>query len=151
MTETDGNRLTVDDEIVARARIHAREVCGEVGEYDLDMDFDALEWDVSARARRRAGLCRWDRTREVATIILARRAYERYDWPEFAASCVTNSSMPGSTNALASRVTDRDFASRRRELRLRGTAGRFPTPGIVSLVSPRTATGRQSAIAPPSR
>ncbi|NGM69703.1 SprT family zinc-dependent metalloprotease [Natronolimnobius sp. AArcel1] len=85
MTETDGNRLTVDDEIVARARIHAREICGDGGEYDLDVDFDALEWDVSARAQRRAGLCRWNRRKEIATIILARRAYERYEWPEFAA------------------------------------------------------------------
>ncbi|RKD95310.1 SprT family zinc-dependent metalloprotease [Halopiger aswanensis] len=84
---SDGESLTIDDEIVARARIHAREVAGEGGdgEYELPVDLEALEWDVSARARRRAGACRWDRTREVATIVLARRAYEQYEWPEFAA------------------------------------------------------------------
>ena len=84
MTVSDDD-LTVDDEIVARARIHAREVAGDGGEYSLPVDLNALEWTVSARARRRAGACRWDRERGVATIVLARRAYERYDWPEFAA------------------------------------------------------------------
>ncbi|WP_049922788.1 SprT family zinc-dependent metalloprotease [Halopiger djelfimassiliensis] len=74
-------RHTLDDEIVARARIHAREV---VAESDLAVDRDALEWTVSGRARRRAGACRWDADREVATIVLARRAYERYAWSEFA-------------------------------------------------------------------
>jgi predicted SprT family Zn-dependent metalloprotease len=73
--------LTIDDEIVARARIHAREV---VDEYDLELDLGALEWDVSGRARRRAGLCRYHAD-GTATIVLARRAYERYDWEEFAA------------------------------------------------------------------
>ncbi|AGB36494.1 SprT-like domain-containing protein [Natronococcus occultus] len=74
--------LTIDDEIRARARIHAREV---IDDHDLALEFDALEWAVSGRARRRAGLCRWDADREVATIVLARRAYERYEWAEFAA------------------------------------------------------------------
>ncbi|WP_394741371.1 SprT family zinc-dependent metalloprotease [Natronococcus roseus] len=74
--------LTIDDEILARARIHAREV---VDEHGLELDLDAIEWAVSGRARRRAGLCRWDADREVATIVLARRAYERYEWAEFAA------------------------------------------------------------------
>ena len=78
---TDGG-YTVDDELLARARIHAREV---VDEYDLEVDLASLEWAVSARAKRRAGACRWNADREVATIVLARRAYERYDWPEFAA------------------------------------------------------------------
>ncbi|SEW21900.1 SprT family zinc-dependent metalloprotease [Natrinema salifodinae] len=78
---TDGERLTLADEILARARIHAREV---VDEYDLAVDLAALEWTVSKRAKRRAGACRWDAARETATIVLARRAYERYEWPAFA-------------------------------------------------------------------
>ncbi|QSW97965.1 SprT-like domain-containing protein [Haloterrigena alkaliphila] len=73
--------LTVDDELLARARIHAREV---LEEYDFAVDRDALEWDVSTRARRRAGACRWNADREVATIVLTRRAYRRYDWETFA-------------------------------------------------------------------
>ncbi|MFA9415768.1 SprT-like domain-containing protein [Natrinema sp. HArc-T2] len=79
---TDGETNTLDDEIIARARIHAREVRDE---HELAVDLSALEWTVSARARRRAGACRWQPDREVATIVLARRAYERYDWPTFAA------------------------------------------------------------------
>jgi len=78
---TDGETHTLADEIVARARIHAREV---VDEHEVAIDLGALEWTVSARARRRAGACRWQPDREVATIVLARRAYERYDWPAFA-------------------------------------------------------------------
>ncbi|MFC7215131.1 SprT-like domain-containing protein [Saliphagus sp. GCM10025334] len=69
---------TIDDELLARARIHARDV-------DSDVDWDRLEWDVSARAKRRAGACRWHADREVATIVLSRRAYEAYDWETFAA------------------------------------------------------------------
>ncbi len=71
-------RYTIDDELIARARIHSREV-------DVDVDRSRLEWEVSARAKRRAGACRWDADREVATIVLSRRAYEAYDWEEFAA------------------------------------------------------------------
>ena len=78
---TDGEDYTLADEIVARARIHAREV---VAEHELAVDLGALEWEVSARARRRAGACRWHVDREVATIVLTRRAYERYEWPAFA-------------------------------------------------------------------
>ncbi len=78
---TDGEEYTLEDEIVARARIHARDVVDENG---LAVDLTALEWDVSARARRRAGACRWHADRGVATIVLARRAYERYEWPAFA-------------------------------------------------------------------
>ncbi|SER56795.1 SprT family zinc-dependent metalloprotease [Natrinema salaciae] len=78
---TDRDELTLADEIVARARIHAREV---VADDRLPVDLGAVEWAVSSRARRRAGCCRWDADRDVATIVLARRAYERYDWPAFA-------------------------------------------------------------------
>ena len=78
---TDGE-YTVDDVLLARARIHAREV---VVDHDLAVDLGSIEWAVSARAKRRAGACRWHADREVATIVLTRRAYERYDWPEFAA------------------------------------------------------------------
>ena len=78
MTDED---LTIDDEIVARARIHAREV---LRQYDLEIDRSSLEWEVTTRARRRAGACRWNASREVATIVLTRQAYERYEWETFA-------------------------------------------------------------------
>ncbi|MDQ2049889.1 SprT-like domain-containing protein [Natronolimnohabitans sp. A-GB9] len=80
MTTAD-DELTVDDEIVARARIHTRDVLDGC---DLEIDRDALEWTVTTRPRRRAGACRWDADREVATIVLTRQAYERYEWEAFA-------------------------------------------------------------------
>ncbi|ELY44367.1 SprT family zinc-dependent metalloprotease [Natronorubrum sulfidifaciens] len=81
MTDGDDTGLTIDDELVARARIHAREV---IDDHSLEIDRDALEWTVTTRARRRAGACRWDGDREVATIVLTRQAYEAYEWPTFA-------------------------------------------------------------------
>ncbi|MFP9062122.1 SprT-like domain-containing protein [Natrialbaceae archaeon A-chndr2] len=69
--------LTIDDELIARARIHARQV-------EIDVEWERLEWAVSSRAKRRAGACRWNREREVATIVLSRRAYRAYDWETFA-------------------------------------------------------------------
>ncbi|AXR81596.1 SprT family zinc-dependent metalloprotease [Natrarchaeobaculum sulfurireducens] len=77
---SDGE-YTIDDELLARARIHAREV---IDESDLEIDLESIEWAVSTRAKRRAGACRWDGDRGVATIVLTRRAYERYDWSAFA-------------------------------------------------------------------
>ena len=67
----------MSEELLERARAHARTV-------DIPLEYDALEWAVSERARRRAGACRWDASQGVATVILARRAYERYDWETFA-------------------------------------------------------------------
>ncbi|WP_254863752.1 SprT-like domain-containing protein [Halovivax gelatinilyticus] len=69
-----------DEEILAHARVHARSVADEIG-----VDLDGLEWDVSPRAKRRAGACRWNATDETATIVLSRRAYERYDRADFEA------------------------------------------------------------------
>ncbi len=69
-----------DEEILAHARVHARSVADEI-----DVDLDALEWAVSARAKRRAGVCKWDADDAVATIVLSRRAYETYDRASFEA------------------------------------------------------------------
>ena len=76
MTDGTAENCSIDDELLARARIHARDV-------DIPVDRSRLEWEVSARARRRAGCCRWNADREVATIVLSRRAYEAYDWETF--------------------------------------------------------------------
>lgn len=67
-----------DAEILEAARAHAKTV-------DLEVDLEALEWEVSHRARRRAGACRYDPGDDVATIVLARRAYEAYDLESFEA------------------------------------------------------------------
>lgn len=69
-----------DEEIVAHARVHAREVAPAIG-----VDLDDVAWTVSPRAKRRAGACRWDGDDETATIVLSRRAYETYDRAAFEA------------------------------------------------------------------
>lgn len=76
------HRFSIDDELLARARIHARSVLKETG---LAVDLSRIEWDVSPRAKRRAGVCRWDADAGVATIVLTRRAYRAYDADAFEA------------------------------------------------------------------
>ena len=72
------DNVSLEEAILAEARVHARSV-------DLDVDLSRVEWEVSTRARRRAGACRWDANREVATVVLSQRAYEAYDQKAFAA------------------------------------------------------------------
>ncbi|WP_290817223.1 SprT-like domain-containing protein [Halovivax sp.] len=69
-----------DEEILAHARVHARAMADEIG-----VDLEDVEWATSARAKRRAGACRWDADDGIATIVLSRRAYEAYDRAEFEA------------------------------------------------------------------
>lgn len=60
-----------------RARDHARTV-------DIAVDPDSLSWEVSTRAKRRAGVCLYDRERGALTVRLAWRAARSFDWPAFA-------------------------------------------------------------------
>ena len=73
-----------DEEIIAHARGHARATLADEG-VSLDVDFDRLEWAVSSRAKRRAGVCRWNARTETATIVLSRRAYCAFDTEAFEA------------------------------------------------------------------
>jgi len=68
------------EEILAHARVHARSIADR-----LAVDLSAIEWEVSTRARRRAGACRWAREEQTATIVLSRQAYESYDREGFEA------------------------------------------------------------------
>ena len=60
-----------------RAREYARTV-------DIDVDSDALTWEVSTRAKRRAGACLYDPETRAVTVRLAWRATQSFDWPTFA-------------------------------------------------------------------
>lgn len=73
-------REPTDEHLLAHARVHARAVADDVG-----VDLDAVAWEVSARAKRRAGACRYDRESETATIVLSWRAYRTFDRDEFEA------------------------------------------------------------------
>lgn len=66
----------------------AATILDQVREYalgiPLDVDHDRIEWEVSTRAKRRAGACRQHPDEDRVTIRLARRAYDRLDWAAFA-------------------------------------------------------------------
>lgn len=62
-------------ELLDHARAYARSL-------DVDVDFDAIEWEISERAKRRAGACHYDATTETVTIRLTWRAYEEHGWSE---------------------------------------------------------------------
>lgn len=66
--------------LLAHARVHARTVADDVG-----VDLDRVAWAVSARAKRRAGACRYDRDAGTTTVVLSRRAYRAFDRDEFEA------------------------------------------------------------------
>lgn len=62
--------------LLARASAYAETV-------DIDVDLDAVSWEVSERAKRRAGVCLYDGDAETVTIRLTWDAYEAYGWSEF--------------------------------------------------------------------
>lgn len=64
--------------LLDRAREYARTV-------DVDVSLEDVSWEVSTRAKRRAGACLYHRGEEAVTIRLAWRAAERFSWAEFAA------------------------------------------------------------------
>ncbi|WP_135820879.1 SprT-like domain-containing protein [Halostella litorea] len=67
---------TTRAEFLERARSYAESVA-------IDVDTDSVEWELSERAKRRAGVCLFDRQSESVTIRLTWAAYEEYGWKEF--------------------------------------------------------------------
>lgn len=63
-------------ELVERAREYAASV-------PLAVDLADVSWEVSRRARRRAGACRYDPDAGTVTIRLTWAAYEAFGWAEF--------------------------------------------------------------------
>jgi len=62
--------------LLARASAYAETV-------DIDVDLGAVSWEISERAKRRAGVCLYDGDAETVTIRLTWDAYEAYGWSEF--------------------------------------------------------------------
>jgi len=69
---------TPESALLDRAREYARSVT-------IDVDLSAVEWEVSHRARRRAGSCQYDGREQTVTIRLAWKAYQQHGWDEMAA------------------------------------------------------------------
>jgi len=63
-------------ELLARVRRYARTV-------DLPIALDAVSWEISERAKRRAGSCHYDADTESVTIRLTWRAYRTHGWATF--------------------------------------------------------------------
>lgn len=63
------------EQLLDFARAYARTL-------DIDVEFDAIEWAISERAKRRAGACHYDKASGTVTIRLAWRAYEKHGWSE---------------------------------------------------------------------
>ena len=49
---------------------------------DVDVDIDDIDWEVSHRAKRRAGACKFNRKTGDITISLTWKAYEELGWEE---------------------------------------------------------------------
>jgi SprT-like protein len=63
-------------ELLAVAKLYAREVAES---YGLSVDVSALEWEVSKRAKRRAGAVR-HRNGEPETVVLTWEQFQRQGW-----------------------------------------------------------------------
>ena len=66
-----------ESELLARAREYAETV-------DIDVDLETVSWEISRRAKRRAGACIYRGDREGVTIRLTWAAYRSFGWEEFA-------------------------------------------------------------------
>jgi predicted SprT family Zn-dependent metalloprotease len=64
------------DELLERSEAYA-------GTVDIDVNLSTVEWEVSERAKRRAGACYFSSATESITIRLTWAAYQEYGWDEF--------------------------------------------------------------------
>lgn len=74
MRGSDG--LETPAELIERAEDYAASV-------PLAVDLESVTWEVSRRAKRRAGACRYDPDSGDVTIRLTWAAYETFGWEEF--------------------------------------------------------------------
>jgi predicted SprT family Zn-dependent metalloprotease len=75
-TGNEGSAPQTRQALLSRAAAYAETV-------DIAVDLNAVAWEVSERAKRRAGVCLYDGEGETVTIRLTWDAYEAYGWTEF--------------------------------------------------------------------
>jgi len=63
-------------ELLERSEAYAETV-------DIDVDLSTVEWEISERAKRRAGACCFSPVTESITIRFTWAAYQEYGWDEF--------------------------------------------------------------------
>ncbi|GAA0236606.1 SprT-like domain-containing protein [Haladaptatus pallidirubidus] len=69
--------------LLDRAQQHATNVAAV---HFPDLPVEAIEWEVSHRAQRQAGVTKYDPATEEITIALTRTAYEQHSWDQFSAT-----------------------------------------------------------------
>ncbi|MFB6164016.1 MAG: SprT-like domain-containing protein [Haloarculaceae archaeon] len=74
--ESSGEEPRTRTELLARAAEYAETVA-------IDLPVERLAWEISERAKRRAGACRYDPEAERITIVLTWEAYRTFGWAEF--------------------------------------------------------------------
>ncbi|WP_231187268.1 SprT-like domain-containing protein [Haladaptatus sp. DYF46] len=88
-TLTESANATTDDTPetstapLDRARQHATNVAAE---HFPELPIEAIDWEVSHRAQRQAGVTKYDPTTEAITIVLTWTAYDSHDWEQFSAT-----------------------------------------------------------------
>jgi len=80
MARDDGTAAAGEPRTEAELLDRAREYAAMI---DLDVDLDAVSWEVSRRAKRRAGAAVYHRDEESVTIRLTWAAYRSFGWDEF--------------------------------------------------------------------
>ncbi|WP_231188295.1 hypothetical protein [Haladaptatus sp. DYF46] len=71
--DEDGNQPTTERDLLDRAQAHAADVAAE---HFPDLPIEAIAWDVSHRAKRQAGVTKYDLDTDVITITLSWDAYD---------------------------------------------------------------------------
>ncbi|SIR99043.1 SprT-like family protein [Haladaptatus litoreus] len=69
--------------LLDRAKQHATNVAAE---HFPDLPVETIDWEVSHRAQRQAGVTKYDPTTEAITITLTWTAYEQHGWEQFSST-----------------------------------------------------------------
>ena len=69
--------------LLDRARQHATNVAAE---HFPDLPVETIDWEVSHRAQRQAGVTKYDPATEAITIALTWTAYEHHGWEQFSST-----------------------------------------------------------------
>lgn len=76
VSEQSGPQPETRAELLDQAADYAERV-------DIEIDTAAIQWELSERAKRRAGCCRYDRQTEQVTVVLTWAAYQSMGWERF--------------------------------------------------------------------
>jgi hypothetical protein len=82
-TECEDDTLTTDRDLLDRAQAHAADVAAE---HFPALPVDAIEWEISHRAKQQAGVTKYDPDTDAITIRLSWDAYNSHGWEQFSST-----------------------------------------------------------------